>query len=65
MFDSYGSGQATLAASIYLNTVSNLVFEDLNVSQVSGKGVFSSASGDGAQGITLRDLTISDVALTG
>ncbi len=65
VFDSYGDGRATVAASIYLNTVSNLTFENLNVLPTTGKGVFSSQSGSGAQGITLRDLTISDVPLTG
>ena len=65
VFDSYGDGRATVAASIYLKTVSNLTFEDLNVSPTTGKGVFSSQSGGGAQGITLRNLTISDVPLTG
>ena len=65
VFDSYGDGRATLAASIYLKTVSNLTFEDLNVSPATGKGVFSSATGDGAQGITLRNLAISNVPLAG
>lgn len=65
VFDSYGDGQATVAASIYLKTVSNLTFEDLYVSPATGKGVFSSATGGGAQGITLRNLTISDVPRTG
>ena len=48
-----------MASSIYLKTVSGLTFEDLNVSPATGKGVFSSAAGNGAQGITLRNLTIS------
>ena len=65
VFDSYGYGRATVAASIYLKTVSNLTFEDLNVSSATGKGVFSSATGGGAQGITLRNLTISNAPLAG
>ena len=65
VFDSYGDGPATIAASIYLNTVSNLTFEDLNVSPTTGKGVFSSAAGGGARGITLRNLTIAHVPLAG
>jgi len=65
VFDSYGVGRATVAASIYLKSVSGLTFEDLNVSPATGKGVFSSAAGSGAQGITLRNLTISHAPLAG
>jgi len=65
VFDSYGDGRATIAASIFLKTVSDLTFENLNVAPAIGKGVFSSASGDGARGITLRGLTISGVPLSG
>jgi hypothetical protein len=65
VFDSYGDGRATIAASIFLKTVSDLTFENLNVAPMTGKGVFSSATGDGVRGITLRSLTISDVPLTG
>ena len=64
VFDSYGSGRAMLAAGIYLNSVSNLDFEALNVTS-TGKGIFSSAGGTGAGTILLRDLTISDVPLAG
>jgi parallel beta-helix repeat protein len=64
VFDSYGSRRVTLAAGIYLNSVSNLDFEDLNVTS-TGKGIFSSAGGSGTRAITLRDLTISDVPLAG
>ena len=65
VFDSYGEGRATVAASIYLKTVSNLTFQDLNVSPMTGRGVFSSAAGGGARGITLRNLTISEAPLAG
>jgi hypothetical protein len=65
VFDSYGEGRATIAASIFLKTVSNLTFENLDVAPPTGKGVFSSAAGEGAQGITLRDLDISNTTLTG
>lgn len=64
VFDSYGSGPATLTAGIYLNSVSNLDFENLDVTS-TGKGVFSSAGGSGTRAIKLRDLTISDVPLAG
>lgn len=64
VFDSYGHGRASLAGGIYLNSVSNLTFEHLDVTSV-GKGVFSAAGGHGAQGIVLDDLTISDVPLAG
>jgi hypothetical protein len=64
VFDSYGSGRATITAGIYLNSVSNLEFENLNVTS-TGKGIFSSASGSGARAIVLRNLTISDVPLAG
>src|SRR6266516_4221239 len=64
VFDSYGTGRATLTAGIYLNSVSNLDFETLNVTS-TGKGIFSSAGGTGVGTILLRDLTISDVPLAG
>jgi hypothetical protein len=63
-FDSYGSGRATVAGSIYLNSVSNLVFDSLDVTSTQ-KGVFSSAGGTGVRAVELSDLTISDVALAG
>jgi hypothetical protein len=63
-FDSYGSGRATLAGGIYLNSVSNLAFNNLNVTSTQ-KGVFSSASGSGVRAVTLSNLTISDVPLAG
>jgi len=63
-FDSYGPGRATLAGSIYLNSVSNLVFDSLDVTS-TGKGVFSSAGGTGVRAVELSNLTISDVPLAG
>src|SRR5262249_18266655 len=63
-FDSYGNGRATLAAGIYLNSVSNLTFADFNLTSTR-KGIFSSAGGTGARAITLRDITVSDVPLAG
>lgn len=63
-FDSYGSGRATLAAGIYLNSVSNLTFADLDVTSTR-KGIFSSAGGTGARAITLLDVTVSHVPLAG
>ncbi len=63
-FDSYGSGHATLDAGIYLNSVSNLVFDRLDVTSTR-KGVFSSAGGTGVRGIKLSNLTISNVPLAG
>jgi hypothetical protein len=63
-FDSYGSGRATLAGGIYLNSVSNLVFDNLNVTSIK-KGVFSSAGGTGVCSVKLSNLTISNVPLAG
>ncbi len=63
-FDSYGSGRATLAGGIYLNSVSNLVFDDLDVTSTQ-KGVFSSAGGSGVHAVKLSNLTISNVPLAG
>jgi hypothetical protein len=63
-FDSYGSGRATLAAGIYLNSVSNLSFENLDVTSTQ-KGIFSSARGSGVRAIKLQNITISDVPLAG
>lgn len=63
-FDSYGSGRATLAGGIYLNSVSNLVFDNLDVTSTQ-KGVFSSASGSGVCAVKLSNMTISNVPLAG
>ena len=64
IFDSYGQGRATLTAGIYLNSVSDLAFQNLEVTS-TGRGVLSSAAGAGASGITLRDLAISNIPLAG
>jgi hypothetical protein len=64
VFDTYGVGRATLAGGIYLNSVSNLLFENLDVT-AADRGVFSSSRGVGARGITLRDVAISDIPLAG
>jgi Right handed beta helix region len=64
VFDSYGAGRATLAGGIYLNSVSNLTFHNLDVT-ADGRGVYSSAQGSGARRITLRDVAISNVPLAG
>jgi parallel beta helix pectate lyase-like protein len=64
VFGSYGRGRASLAGGVYLNSVSNLTFEHLDVTS-AGKGVFSSANGRGVHGIVLQDLAISDAPLAG
>src|SRR5262249_54904581 len=63
-FDSYGSGRATLAGGIYLNSVSNLVFDNLDVTSTQ-KGVFSSASGSGGCAVKLSNMTTSTVPRAG
>jgi hypothetical protein len=63
-YASYGDGRATIARGIYLNSNSYLTFSDLNVtnSGAGAKGIFSSASGAGAVGIMLENLSVTNVA---
>jgi Right handed beta helix region len=64
-FTSYGSGQASLAAGVYLQSVHDIALAGLTLSNPSGPGVFSSSSGTGASDITIAGSTISGTASYG
>jgi len=65
VFESFGKGRARIRGGIYLSSVANLAFRDLEIASPPGKAVFSSAEGTGAQSIVLADMKISDAPLAG
>jgi hypothetical protein len=64
-FTSYGAGPATLSAGVFLGSVSYLTLDDLNVTNPSGPGVFSSSTGTGVTGLVIQRSTISNTSTYG
>ena len=64
-FTSYGSGQAQLAGGVYLRSIGYLTLNDLSITNPSGPGVYSSASGSGVAGIVIAGSTIANTASYG
>lgn len=58
-YTSYGTGPATLAGGVWLQSVSYIDLTGLTVASASTPGVHSSGSGTGATNVTLRDDSIT------
>jgi hypothetical protein len=58
-YTSYGSGQATLTAGVYLNSVSYLTLDHLTISNANGPGVGTGGSGSGASHIVVQHSSVT------
>jgi hypothetical protein len=62
---SYGSGQALLAGGVFLRSIGYLTLTDLSVTNPSGPGIYSSASGTGVAGIVIEGSAITNTSSYG
>ena len=54
-YTSYGSGQANLASSIYLQSASNLIISNLNISSSGSRGIGTSSTGTGVTNVVVEN----------
>jgi hypothetical protein len=64
-YTSYGVGQADLTGGVYLNSVTDLTFDNLDITDAAGPGIGTGGGGSGATGIDVVNSTISSTYSAG